>query len=62
MFSGRDVEVMTKSLWNTAIEDAAQICEEMRPHGGRAFTEGQEACFAALSDAAANIRKLKRDD
>lgn len=43
-----------------AFEEAAKVCEAMRPHGGRVFTEGQETAFAALSDAAKNIRKMKR--
>lgn len=44
---------------NQALEHAAKVCEAMRPRGGLAFSEGQEAAFAALSDAAENIRKLK---
>jgi hypothetical protein len=51
--------MMAALLRNLALEEAAQICEAMRPHGGRAFDEAQAACFAALSDAAENIRKLK---
>lgn len=60
MFTGRDIEIVSRILRNDTLEDAAKICEAMRPHGGRVFDEAQAACFAALSDAADNIRKLKK--
>ena len=37
-------------------ERCATVCERMRPHGGRAWSEGQAACHEALSVAAAHIR------
>ena len=42
-----------------ALETAAKVCERMRPHGGRAFSDEQMACFDALTDAAKNIREFK---
>lgn len=57
MFTGRDVELILKAAVNDVANEAALICERMRPHGGRAFDEGQQVAFAALSDAAENIRK-----
>lgn len=38
-------------------ERAAKIAESMRPSGGRMWTDEQTACFEALTDCAANIRK-----
>jgi hypothetical protein len=34
----------------------AMICEGLRPFGGRAWTEGQFACYEALTTASAVIR------
>ena len=39
-----------------ADERAAWICEATRPHGGRAWTEGQAAAFEVLTVAAERIR------
>ena len=41
------------------VEQAAKVAENMRPSGGRMWTEEQSACFEALSDCAANIRKAR---
>lgn len=38
---------------------AADICNRMKPVGGRAFDEKQFACFEALDEAAKNIMNLK---
>lgn len=40
------------------LEEAAKLCDLTRPHGGRAWTEEQAACFEALSHAAESIRSL----
>lgn len=37
-------------------ERCAKIAEEMRPTGGRAWDEKQNACFSALGDCASAIR------
>lgn len=37
-------------------ERAAGIAELMRPSGGRMWTDGQHACFDALSECAKTIR------
>ncbi len=42
-------------------ERAASICELMRPAGGRAWTEGQLACWECLTDAAMHIRSRDSD-
>jgi len=42
----------------TALERAAEVCEKMRPAGGRAWSTEQQACWAALTDAAKAILAL----
>jgi hypothetical protein len=41
-----------------ALEEAAQMADKLKPAGGRAWSESQAACFAALDELAAAIRKL----
>lgn len=41
-----------------ALEEAAVLCEAIRPDGGRDWTETQEQCYSALTHAAENIRAL----
>lgn len=40
-------------------ERCAKIAEGMRPTGGRMWTDEQHACYAALTDCAAAIRREK---
>lgn len=52
-------EMQLKFAKNSSLEKSAQMAENIRPLGGRAFTEGQEAYFEALTYLAKEIRKLK---
>lgn len=59
--AGRKNVPVSKSTYVDAVrrqerERAATICERMRPHGGRAWSEGQQAAHEALSDAARIVR------
>ena len=40
------------------LERAADVCEKMRPAGGRAWSTAQQACWAALTEAAQTILAL----
>lgn len=46
--------------WNDAIEAAANKAADMRPRGGRQWTDEQHASYAALTDCATAIRALRR--
>ena len=49
---------MDIETWNTAVENAANICERMII-GGRAWTEDQAKAAEVLEAAAKNVRALK---
>jgi hypothetical protein len=51
------IEAWTASR-SQALEEAAQMADKLKPAGGRAWSESQAACFAALDELAAAIRKL----
>lgn len=54
-----DVESLSPSdVVLVSREEAAKVAENMRPTGGRQWTDEQNACFSALTDCANNIRAL----
>jgi hypothetical protein len=52
----------TSGLCAGTAERCARIAEAMRPHGGRAWSPEQSACFDALTACAAHIRRLSEPE
>lgn len=55
-----DAEKAVSEARNKALEEAAALCENIRPDGGRVWTETQEQCYSALTEAAEGIRNLRK--